>query len=108
MNSLATLNLTSRSNEWRRSSRRMLLVNVDPESLHVGDVGLTANLRCTSAWAVRKHRTSACWLRREETCHRSPEDLQKSGRGDWIRTSDPLRPRQVRYQAALRPDSQFP
>ena len=29
----------------------------------------------------------------------------KIGRGDWIRTSDPLRPRQVRYQAALRPDS---
>ena len=28
----------------------------------------------------------------------------KVGRGDWIRTSDPLRPRQVRYQAALRPD----
>ena len=28
----------------------------------------------------------------------------RSGRGDWIRTSDPLRPRQVRYQAALRPD----
>jgi hypothetical protein len=26
------------------------------------------------------------------------------GRGDRIRTSDPLRPRQVRYQAALRPD----
>ena len=34
--------------------------------------------------------------------------LAKSGRGDWIRTSDPLRPRQVRYQAALRPDSNFP
>ena len=32
----------------------------------------------------------------------------KSGRGDWIRTSDPLRPRQVRYQAALRPDSEDP
>ena len=31
--------------------------------------------------------------------------LEESGRGDWIRTSDPLRPRQVRYQAALRPDS---
>ena len=30
----------------------------------------------------------------------------KFGRGDWIRTSDPLRPRQVRYQAALRPDSE--
>ena len=26
------------------------------------------------------------------------------GRGDRIRTYDPLRPRQVRYQAALRPD----
>ena len=30
-----------------------------------------------------------------------------SGRGDWIRTSDPLRPRQVRYQAAPRPDNLF-
>ena len=30
----------------------------------------------------------------------------ENGRGDWIRTSDPLRPRQVRYQAALRPDCQ--
>src|SRR6476660_9886528 len=30
--------------------------------------------------------------------------LRNFGRGDWIRTSDPLRPRQVRYQAALRPD----
>ena len=27
------------------------------------------------------------------------------GRGDWIRTSDHLNPIQVRYQAALRPDS---
>src|SRR4030095_3927312 len=32
---------------------------------------------------------------------------ERFGRGDWIRTSDPLRPRQVRYQAALRPDSNF-
>ena len=30
--------------------------------------------------------------------------IERFGRGDWIRTSDPLRPRQVRYQAALRPD----
>jgi hypothetical protein len=30
--------------------------------------------------------------------------VERFGRGDWIRTSDPLRPRQVRYQAALRPD----
>jgi hypothetical protein len=36
-----------------------------------------------------------------QTC----ENVKNFGRGDWIRTSDPLRPRQVRYQAALRPDS---
>src|SRR6185369_3333992 len=29
------------------------------------------------------------------------------GRGGRIRTGDPLRPRQVRYQAALRPDSEI-
>src|SRR5271157_4740490 len=29
----------------------------------------------------------------------------ENGRGERICTSDPLRPRQVRYQAALRPDS---
>src|SRR5947207_1928039 len=33
---------------------------------------------------------------------------QQVGRGDRIRTCDPLRPRQVRYQAALRPDSEDP
>jgi hypothetical protein len=36
------------------------------------------------------------------------QNQSKSGRGDWIRTSDPLRPRQVRYQAALRPDFEDP
>ena len=30
--------------------------------------------------------------------------IRKDGRGDWIRTSDPLNPIQVRYQTALRPD----
>ena len=30
----------------------------------------------------------------------------RDGRGEKIRTSDPLRPRQVRYQAALRPVNQ--
>ena len=30
---------------------------------------------------------------------------RKSGRGGRIRTGGPLRPRQVRYQAALRPDA---
>src|SRR5215475_5634126 len=38
-------------------------------------------------------------------CYRSiGTSYWESGRGDWIRTSDPLRPRQVRYQAALHPD----
>src|SRR5262245_3195590 len=32
------------------------------------------------------------------------ERSERIGWSDWIRTSDPLRPRQVRYQAALRPD----
>ena len=36
------------------------------------------------------------------------EIIERNGRGDWIRTSDPLRPRQVRYQAALRPDFEDP
>jgi hypothetical protein len=30
--------------------------------------------------------------------------LRKDGRDDWIRTSDPLLPKQMRYQAAPRPD----
>ena len=33
------------------------------------------------------------------------QTAEKDGRGGVIRTRDPLRPRQVRYQAALRPDS---
>ena len=32
-------------------------------------------------------------------------DLQTSGRDDWIRTSDPLTPSQVRYQTAPRPEA---
>ena len=28
----------------------------------------------------------------------------ETGRGDWIRTSDPLLPKQMRYQAAPLPD----
>ena len=44
------------------------------------------------------------------TTYRRPVDLVlkrakwKNGRGERIRTSDPLLPKQVRYQAALRPD----
>ena len=33
-----------------------------------------------------------------------PYFIDSIGRGGAIRTPDPLRPRQVRYQAALRPD----
>ena len=47
-------------------------------------------------------------IRRPETVTYLRNEPSKSGRGDWIRTSDPLRPRQVRYQAALRPDSANP
>ena len=32
------------------------------------------------------------------------ERFDKIGRGDWIRTSDPLLPKQVRYQAAPLPE----
>jgi hypothetical protein len=35
---------------------------------------------------------------------RSPEIIVSIGRGEKIRTSDPLHPMQVRYQAAPRPD----
>ena len=41
----------------------------------------------------------------EGRCSSPSELLALNGRGDWIRTSDPLRPRQVRYQAAPRPDT---
>jgi hypothetical protein len=35
---------------------------------------------------------------------RHPKPVRaKDGRGDWIRTSDPLLPKQMRYQAALLP-----
>ena len=44
------------------------------------------------------------WQTRVATSNPLNEIKLKNGRGDWIRTSDPLRPRQVRYQAALRPD----
>ena len=39
------------------------------------------------------------------------KSIDANGRGERIRTSDPLNPIEVRYQAALRPDmfnSQFP
>jgi hypothetical protein len=41
----------------------------------------------------------------ERSAPRRGDAWQNSGRGDWIRTSDHLHPMQVRYQAALRPES---
>jgi hypothetical protein len=35
---------------------------------------------------------------------KAEETERKNGRDDWIRTSDPLLPKQMRYQAAPRPD----
>ena len=61
---------------------------------------LTASI-CGSGWDGKAEAGSTA----RPACHPSPRNSE-SGRGDWIRTSDPLRPRQVRYQAALRPDSQ--
>ena len=68
-------------------------------------------LRAAMATRIEKATTSSSETRRQTDAGvgiiRHPCDRKipfESGRGDWIRTSDPLRPRQVRYQAALRPD----
>ena len=45
-------------------------------------------------------------LKTKKVRHKVP-DLITSGRDDWIRTSDPLTPSQVRYQAAPRPEVFF-
>ncbi len=51
-----------------------------------------------------------CWIKARDgqTRRATKADWERLldliGRGDRIRTYDPLRPRQVRYQAALRPD----
>ena len=36
------------------------------------------------------------------------EQNEIAGRGDWIRTNDPLHPMQVRYRAAPRPEVYVP
>ena len=41
---------------------------------------------------------------KENACWRTAS-VGKSGRSDWIRTSDPLLPKQVRYQTAPRSDA---
>ncbi len=52
------------------------------------------------ASSMPKHR--AAWLKPSS---RPNEPKVSDGRDDWIRTSDPLTPSQVRYQAAPRPDA---
>ena len=49
----------------------------------------------TELWAARRMILQSSFCRSEE----------KTGRGETIRTSDHLIPNQVRYQAALRPES---
>ena len=54
--------------------------------------------------AEKIHRYNLDYSTRKRPLLSGRNPLNLIGRGDWIRTSDPLRPRQVRYQAALRPD----
>ena len=51
---------------------------------------------------------SLCVLNRKNGQTQPIERIEKNGRGDWIRTSDPLFPKQMRYQAALLPDLMEP
>jgi hypothetical protein len=44
---------------------------------------------------------TTCLEGRYSTIELLPQN--QDGRDDWIRTSDPLLPKQMRYQAALRP-----
>jgi hypothetical protein len=73
-----------------------------------------ARIRAPSHWSIfdnRKEQEKSVAHRRVRSrscCSLAVPSDGESGRGDWIRTSDPLRPRQVRYQAALRPDSISP
>src|SRR5258706_14600209 len=69
----------ARNIRWRISMRERPIGTVDENS------------RVVQAGGGRRHR-------RDE----GPRGSQ-SGRDDWIRTSDPLTPSQVRYQAALHP-----
>ncbi len=66
--------------------------------------------RCSiqlSYWRQEKHRVLSAErrnaIRFEPSALSAHNSVLLDGRGEKIRTSDPLRPRQVRYQAALRP-----
>src|SRR5690606_32748412 len=68
-----------------------------------GGGGVLANWWDTT---VNEDRTQASGSRRRHFHLRLPPRYpgEGIGRDDWIRTSDPLTPSQVRYQAALHPD----
>jgi hypothetical protein len=67
----------------------------DDEALHT-HVCEKANVAAIPALSV--------FASRADPATRSARKPPNIGRGGGIRTRDPLRPRQVRYQAALRPD----
>ena len=73
----------------------LIVAAVGPESLW-----LLADRRLS--YVRRPPRDDATKIMILETTHLPPVT---SGRDDWIRTSDPLTPSQVRYQAALHPES---
>ena len=58
--------------------------------------------RCCHGWSGVTRQPVTLMV--NSSYERGSYSLDSIGRGGQIRTADPLRPRQVRYQAALRPD----
>ena len=91
---------------------RQRLLNLAAVVLHVRKRGTDEHRNTLFCLAKSCHRTAISYL--EPASGRLPHRISpegshhgspvKYGRGGEIRTHDPLRPRQVRYQAALRPD----
>ena len=52
---------------------------------------------------IATHISTCCFGNKKARLRRA--GLEASGRDDWIRTSDPLTPSQVRYQTAPRPEA---
>jgi Endodeoxyribonuclease RusA len=98
-------NKRSRMTEEPRAYRCPVCEGYFPDSEKQKALGPVQPVRGTSWLSSRRrggYRSRAD--RSAPRCKLSANRTAKVGRGDWIRTSDPLRPRQVRYQAALRPD----
>ena len=90
------------SNSTRSGAGRSPAIAVE-SSLH----GRMASLRCQVERPPDRNARRRCYsCLRNDVSPMSPEwTASEVGRDDWIRTSDPLNPIQVRYQTALRPDS---